>query len=158
MFHIMCMIILFDYIYYLIISGSFVCHSNYTVRGLFQMYLPPSFNILHHIFILVSVYRKFAQNWILKALAKMKSGLSFILIKESPSKVKDQDQAIPIVATVYAIVLGTSNTHGRRQLIVFVTFVIFLKCKLFDANKSNKKGFVLLKAQQQGRQLTMLKA
>lgn len=86
------MILLFDYICYLIISGSFVCHSNYIVRGLFQMYLPPSFNILDHISILVNVYRKFSQNWVLMALAKMESGLSFILNKESPSKVKNKDQ------------------------------------------------------------------
>lgn len=46
--------ILLDYICYLIISASFVCHSNYTARGLFQVYLPLSFNRLHRITIWVS--------------------------------------------------------------------------------------------------------
>lgn len=47
--------------------------------GLFQMCLPPSFNILDHISILVNVYRKLSQNWVLIAFNKMASELSFIL-------------------------------------------------------------------------------
>lgn len=49
--------ILLDYICYLIISTSFFVTAIYTARGLFQVYLPFSFNRLHHITIWVSANR-----------------------------------------------------------------------------------------------------
>lgn len=76
-FDILCMIILFDYIGYLITSGSFAHHDNYTARALFQVCLTHSFNTLHHIPIWVSVNWGLSQNRDLVPLANIESNLSF---------------------------------------------------------------------------------